>query len=251
MDLRDVALSLGAITELFEQNIIGILLTDVLGDIVADENWEWDQGDKIPLLRDIRRHIVNLFQQEQHGLVRVSVSCINSYCQHPIPGGEDPEGLFTFWADELGRILALHDSVYRDGEFHFGIACHQAFAGKACGQYSVPDRALPLVGHDCVQRLGDAYLWELPDDISRREVSFRQAKKNCSVLGASKVASPSGGGSHYRVIFPGQRTWILDRNNDPLPERFLRQLEPITNYPIDVIKYALTEGKIPNRNLPL
>jgi hypothetical protein len=76
------------------------------------------------------------------------------------------------------------------------------------------------------------------------DISFEHAKNNCPALGGT-VWKPRRG-SHHKVKFRNApRPWVLDPNNDPLPERFLKQLVPITGHSLDVIKYVLLYGKFP------
>ena len=69
-------------------------------------------------------------------------------------------------------------------------------------------------------------------------------------IGASAVENPTRG-SHYKVRFPGRRSWVLDRNEDPLKDTFIKELVPITGYPFEVIKSALLYGDLPARTLRL
>jgi hypothetical protein len=249
LELFEVASALGEMQELFDNKEIGILLTSVLEEIVDSQNWDWSRVECLPVLTEIYKYLMQLFLQGSSGIVRICVEKVTDYFEHPIPCGCANNGLISIWADELGRLLKFHDTNYQDSNFHFGIACHLAFSGKPSGSYSSSDRAFPMLGRDCTSQLDDAYKWILPHDIGSRSVTFAQAKANCSVLGASRVAPPRGG-SHFKVHFPGQRPWILDRNTDPIPERFLRELELITQYPLDVIRYVLTEGSLPEYKLP-
>lgn len=60
------------------------------------------------------------------------------------------------------------------------------------------------------------------------------------------------GGSHYKVYFPGApRPWILDPNNDPVPEPFLRELVVLTGYSLEEIIYILSTGRKPIYRLRL
>lgn len=249
-ELRDVAASLGEIEKLLNSNVIELLLTDVLSEMVSDENWDWEQADRHPLLVEIRKFVAILFLQPHPNLLKIDVSKITTHASHPIPAGSERRGLLELWADEMGRLLHLHDKTYEDGLFRIGIACHMALCGKKSAEYESACRTFPLVGQDCGEVLKDAYDWILPEDVHRRQVSFQQAKANCFIIGATSVKKPNRG-SHYKVNFPNHRPWILDYNTDPLPENFLRELETITKYPLPVIKYALTEGILPEKNLRL
>lgn len=156
----------------------------------------------------------------------------------------------------MGKLLAIHDQHSLNAEYFIGIACEKAFGGQSIGTYEPHQccRYFPLVGPggcDCRQNdcpLADAYHLEAPPAYTQTEVSFEAAKKNVFALGAVEVRAPRRG-SHYKVKFRNARSWTLDPNNDPVPRDFLRELEPITGHPLEVIAYALREGKLPPRKL--
>jgi hypothetical protein len=166
---------------------------------------------------------------------------------HPLPTGIERDAFSSKWADELGRLYGLHSKSSPRGKFFIGIACTLAFAGEQKGSYDNPDNVptFPLVAPGEVRDLDDLYKWEIPEGTRRREVSFHDAYNRIELLGG-KVHKPSGS-SHYQVRFDGARTWPLDRNIDPVPDRFLKQLEPITGQNLETIKYVLVSGEWPKR----
>ena len=168
---------------------------------------------------------------------------------HPIPSDCGNEGNVALWAEELQKLLAVHESCTgRPGEFFIGVACHLAFSGGRLGSYATATApAFPLVGPSQIDDLSDAFDWKVePNDI-RQPVSFASAKKNVFALGATELRTPSGG-SHYKAYFRDAcRPWILDRNEYPLRDDFVRQLAPITSYPFDVVKFALLRGSLPEK----
>ena len=168
-----------------------------------------------------------------------------------MPLGSTADNLVLFWADEMGRLLVVHDERAAPHGFSVGIACDRAFAGEALGVY--PDqggeRAFPLVGpQETRSMLVDAYEWEIETEILRKRVTLEMAKANCFVLGAARISRPRRD-SHWKFIFPGKRNWTLSENDDPVPIGYLRELSTITGYPLGVIRQALLTGSLPRRRL--
>jgi len=248
-DLRLVSVALGELQLMAEDGALCILLTDVLAEFIDSIDWQ-RQGAEQSLLREVYRFLVNLFLYEGPYCVRVDVNSVVGHDPHPLPRGYNSAGLVEWWSDELGKLLAKHDCHCAGSQFFVGVACARAFAESAICEYENCNtrRFFPLVGPNTVNSLEDAFEWEVPNDYRLSSVEFLQAKRNCQVLGATKVAPPSSG-SHYKVGFANGCSWILDRNLSPIPDNFLRQLEPITGYPLPVIKYAMIEGKLPRRFL--
>ncbi|HVU46044.1 MAG TPA: hypothetical protein VHD85_07960 [Terracidiphilus sp.] len=109
-----------------------------------------------------------------------------------------------------------------------------------------PDSRFQLVGPDDLPALGDFERWVIPDGLSNQSVSYDAAKRNLHVIGGDVAKKPEG--SHYKVTFKGaSRSWVLDSNEDPVQERYLDELKPLTGLPGDVIRYALACGKLPPR----
>jgi len=230
-----------------QDDLARLLLTLAFRDFIG--SFHWERPNPYPLLHDVHRLLNQLWLQPAR-VVEVDTTGVKGYRSHPIPLGCEGCGLIEFWSDEMGRLLVLHDACCDGGRFFAGVACAYAFAGDELGQYCNPEqaRAFPLVGPDDLQRLDDAYVWVVPNDIHQRQVGFREACRHASVLGAIGIDEPSGG-SHYKVRFPRARSWTLDANVDPLPDRFLKELEPITGFPLQVIKTALTTGRLPRQVL--
>jgi hypothetical protein len=203
-------------------------------------------------------HLSRWFLNGRAVVVRAEIGT-RSYTQHPVPENcRTAQGLEEIWADELGKLVVLHDEHGRNGEYFIGIACEKAFAGDSIGRYENHEcsRFFPLVGPercDCREStslLTDAFERQVPSNYTQTGVSFAAAKKNCFVLGASEVRRPRRG-SHYKVKFRGDRSWTLDANHDPVLERHLKELEQITGHRLETIIYALREGELPPRRLRL
>lgn len=248
-ELKRAALALGNMVVALDSNEAGLILTPILRDFVQDFDFE-DRAD-YPLLLDIHRLLAQLLLQPHDGVVQVDLSRVVGHHPHPIPVGCGGDNLTVFWADEMGRLLLVHGRTSPPGLFYIGVACIYAFAGERQGRYDSDQRAFPLVGiHDFRTRLTDADEWDVDANVRRTPVTFRLAKRNCGVIGAVGVKSPSSG-SHYKVIFPGTRSWVLDSNHSRIPEQYLRELCDITGYPIDVIWHALLRGEMPGKRARL
>jgi len=244
-ELYRVAESLGVIEEILKEDRAHLILTSWLREVV--EEFEWQTGK--PLLGDIRRLLCQWFLQPHERLVEVNLDHIKDYKSHPLPMSCKSQGLFEFWSDEMGKMLILHDSCCSNNEYFIGIACELALCGEELGEYVNPnnEKTFPLVGIEELEELSDAYRWEdIPPNIHNKDVSFSNAYKNCYVLGATRVDSPPSG-SHYKVHFEGERPWSLDKNIDPVPERYLQELVVITGRPIGYIKTALIYGSLPQK----
>jgi hypothetical protein len=104
------------------------------------------------------------------------------------------------------------------------------------------------VGPASLSILSDAFEWEsIPGNINAKRVTVADAKKNLNLLGAVRIDAPKRG-SHHKVGFRGQRSWTLDVNVDPLPDDYIKQLVPVTELPLEVIKTALIYGYMPKKN---
>lgn len=242
-DLRVVATALGEMQGIAEEGSVHLVVTETLRTFITD--FDWSRPELNGLLLDIY-HLLNLlFSQDHFYLVQANVAHIDAEEAHPIPRGTEENGLVEFWADDMGKLLSLHDQECRPEEFFIGIACPYAFAGQEKGEYDNPDgrRVFPLVGPGDLNRLENAYEYEVPHDIHRRLVTFAEAKKNLKVIGGD-VRKPNGS-SHYMAHFVGARSWPLDMHFDELPDFYVEELEEITGYSLNVIKVALTTGKLP------
>lgn len=247
-ELQLVQKALLNLTVIAEKEECLILLTSILSDFIVnlDQTFCWEVIARYPEVQIIYRVLAELGLQ-QHGVRRVDVAAIQLVHVHPLPAGIESNAFSLRWTEELGRLYTLHSKHCSPGEFFIGIACTSAFAGGKKGRYenaaNLP--AFPLVGPDEVGALDDSFEWDIPAGTQAREVSFNDAYNRIVLLGGT-VHKPTGS-SHYQVRFEGARTWPLDVNIDPIPNRFLKQLEPITKQKLVVIKYVLLNGEWPRR----
>lgn len=244
-ELRRAAVALGELVEAIAANQARLLLTPLLREIVL--GFDFESRADYPILIEIHKLLTQWFLQTHEGLVQVDLSSLHGHRPHPVPIGCSADNLIIFWSDEMGRLLMAHDTTNPTGPFYIGVACVHAFAGEQLGNYSSDDRALPLVGrNDLAARLADSDEWVVDREAQKVPITFDLAKKNCIVLGATGVDRPSRG-SHYKVRFPGARSWTLDANHDPIPERHLRELCVITGLPFDVVWCSLVRGEPPRK----
>ena len=165
-ELRIVKVALGEIQYFIENDLAHVILTNGLRDIV--ESFDWNQSSKY----DIYKLLDQWFLQKHKRLVEIDVSNIKDYVAHPIPKGCSGQGLVIFWADELGRMLVLHDRCCPVGRFFIGVGCERAFAGDCLGEYDNPngERVFPLVGPENINKLAEAYEWVLPKGRIKKKV---------------------------------------------------------------------------------
>jgi len=232
LELRIAAAALGHVAECARNGRAYLLITNALEEFV--ESFDWSRGGhQHELLREIYS-LINLWLLQPHrGLVKLELERVVNYHPHPLPEHVTDTGLAEFWADEVGRLLQAHDTSLNGTNGYFvGVACDSSFSGGPLHQYPAGvSHCFPLIGPDALSSLLDAYEWELDPHLHRQRVTFSQARNHVDVIGAIDVKPPRSG-SHYKVTFSGARSWTLDSNIDPVPERFLKQLVPITGYPV-------------------
>lgn len=246
-ELRTVAEALGNLSAQVQSRTVRLLSTAFFVDLLADYKWDGKSGIKEEIYKHLRLWFLN-----GHAITLIPDLNGQPYALHPVPEGCTDKGVSDLWADEFGQLLVYHDRFAQAGEYLIGVACEKAFSGGTVGLYAAHTcaRHFPLVGPqtcDCrhaASLIADLYAYEIPPEVAAADVSFENAKNHCSVLGGS-VRKPKRG-SHHKVKFKNAaRPWVLDPNNDPLPERFLKQLVAMTGRPLDVIKYVLLYGKFP------
>lgn len=177
----------------------------------------------------------------------VDLGSIRDAQPHPLVEGSETSDCCAIWAEEVGKLLILHDQLCEKDGFFVGITSDSAFAGGEIGSYKSPseNRHFPLIGPENLHFLQDAVTWEVPCDIHSKSVSFAEAKANFPILGG-EVQAKTNSGSHWKVTFSGApRPYSLDRNDDPQPDDYLREIVHLIGKPLGVIKYALIYGELP------
>ncbi len=254
-DAKTVAIALGELAQLTESGIIRVATTPVFRDLLEAYCWEQPTG----LKGEIYNYLNRLVLGGGPRTVAVNVSKVTNYVAHPTPVGcDDNETYVQLWADDIGKLLVIHDDCIAERKYFIGVACEHAFSGKQISSYKPHShpRCFPLVSpstSDCnssAAALVDADEFNVSGEFENADVSFEEAKQNVYAIGASAVHPPDGG-SHFTVKFPGARTWPLDSNYDPVPPQYLNQLKHITGLPMAAIKCALKTGKLPTRQLRL
>lgn len=247
-ELERTQTTLSSLTSSAQNDQCVILLTQALVDFILELEWTfcWEVMKRYPSAETIYRLLAELGLQP-HGVIRIDVSRITDFHPHPLPKDTEANAFSLTWSRELGRLWKIHSEKLAHGRHCVGVACTLAFSGEGKGSYENPDKlpVFPLIGPQEIGALEDCFEWDLPSGIHKQRVSFDEARKRLPVLGGN-VSEPKGS-SHYQVRFAGARTWPLDRNIDPVPDDFLRELVPITGQPLEVIKYVLLNGDWPAR----
>lgn len=254
-EVERIGKALGVIQMLIEEGRVSIVMTESLGDFVDEFDWaRSDLGMVARFLQPMHHLLTQWVLQPSQSIVSISRFPEVPYTPHPIPSGSTGKGLIEFWSEEVGKLYAVHELTCPGaGMYYIGIACDYAFAEMEINDYEdcTCSKAFPLVGPNTLSALVSAYEPELPRVRRNSQVAFSGAKNNCKLLGATHIEQPHGG-SHYKVYFPdAPRPWILDPNNDPVPEPFLRELVELTGYSLEEIIYILSTGRKPKYRLRL
>jgi hypothetical protein len=249
--LSIVGKALGEIQLLLEKEQALVALTPMLQLFVSD--FDFTRTGPYPLLTIIHNLMVQWCLQPGRAVKVIETDQIPHSPSHPLPEGCQRDPNSAIWAEELGKVLCVHDQNAENGTFYLGIACPYGFSGLPKSSYPPKDSAVrkfPIVAKDDIDQLGDAFMWEIPANLHTQLVSFRDAHDHIRLLGG--MVDTPGSGSHYTVTFPGAaRPWVLDRNEDPLRDDFVKQLVPLTHYDFDVIKSVLVYGQFPSRKFRL
>jgi hypothetical protein len=250
-ELQDAAETLGHLAQLVEDDIIHLVLPEALEEFVTETDWDNRGQGQYALLLEIHRLIEQWFLQPHDRLVHVDTANVQNYYSHPLPQGATSAGWTELWADETGRLLKLHDEKCGMA-FCIGVACEKGFCEETPSAWENPNgyRCFPLVSPEQIKDLEDAYTWKTPPDLHLRHLSFETALRNVRFLGATGIDCPRGG-SHYKIHFSQARSWILDKNVDPVPDRFIGELVGITGFPLEIIRNVLIFGQWPERVLKI
>jgi hypothetical protein len=248
--LRRAAVALGELERGKSANELEILLTETLQAFL--DEFEWNQGsEQIALLTEIHRFCHLLFLSGGSSAVRlVDVDSTSVATAHPAPADCSEEGFVSLWCEEMGQVYARYRQALGPSEKDFvAIACARKFSGEeGTGYVGGNDEGFMLVGPNDLSNMGDAFVWDVASEIKDQVISFDEAKKHLSIIGCYRIDKPKGG-SHYKAHFHGGRPWVLDPNADPIPPRYIAELEEISGYPTLVVRSALKMGKLPPRVL--
>jgi len=257
-ELQIIAIALGEMQNALSDQRAGIILTQEFEAIMDMIDW---QNQPYPLIIEVQRLFSQLFLQTHPLVIYLDVPTLpqSDYHQHPLPS--KCTGLvIANLSDELGKILVMHDQCIEKDEYFIGIACPYGFSGGDLDTYQSPaiERYFPLVGKKTFEiMLDDAYEWYIPAkmDITNRSVDRNDLERNYAVIGISHIDSEKGRGSHQMLIIKGHRDISLPKpqrkGEKNIQDYVLKELSQTLRYPIDVIKYALLEGKLPERRCKL
>jgi hypothetical protein len=250
--LRTVAIALGEIFSNIRLGKARLVLTQTLREFV--DNIDWTKTNHRGLLQQIYRDLSQMFLQTHGNIIVGNVSNVTEYALHPIPQSAIKLGFVDFWADELGKLLVLHERNVRGHEYFLGIACESAFSGGIVGSYPAPltQRAFPLVGPSELSTiLDDAFEWDIPANCHNLVIGVSDVCRNFRQLGAVALEPPERD-SHYKLRFSNGSFWTLDYSwGRSIGEKTLNELKEYCGMPLNVIKYCLKNGKRPPRRLRL
>lgn len=249
-DLECASVCLGELITLSQSGKIKILFTNLTGEFINDIQWE--QHENVPLLSDIQRALALLFLSNGVLSVICDVQNDGNSTLHPLPNNCCANGNAEIWQEEMGIIFSIHQHHVKNGSNYIGIACDQAFAGYALSEYPPEAVGFPIVGPQYISDIKEFESYEVHQNDIGESISYASAKKNLHVIGG-KVEKAKGT-SHHRVTFrDAPRPWVLDKNDDPVPDAYLKQIVPLSGLREDVIRFALLHGRMPpiRRVLPL
>lgn len=226
--------------ELSEVGELRLVLTPKMIDLANPALWEWEGA--APEVIEVYAHLQNFLLGVGGSLVLVEGLPTNA--GHPVPACAGDDALFTKeWAQEVASVAALQASL--GGEPFIGVMCAFGMAGESVCTYDGPASAgqLALVGED-LTGLGTEWEWQIDPDLLRRGVSFNDALRNIPLLGGEARTGTSG--SHIPIDFDGgRRPWVLDPNDDPVPEAYVKELVGILGLSYPCIKTVLLTGAFP------
>jgi hypothetical protein len=252
-ELMNVIDALGEIESCISDGTAKIIVTEQVIELI--DKFNWSSGNN-SLLIDIYRFLSQLVLRQDDRIVdlRKYIDLFdnsNEYYSHPVPARCcNQNGFLNSLSDELGKIIFLHDKCIEDN-FFIGLACVDGFSSGSIDEYINLEgyRSFPLICPENIKILVDAFIWDLPNDIHQKSVDVNNVKKNCRLIGG--ILEKPKGDSHYKIKFPGSRSWTFSVNDDPVPEKYLKELEDLTPYPKDVIKVILLTGEFPKKILRL
>ncbi|GAA4259341.1 hypothetical protein GBZ26_06325 [Azospirillum formosense] len=242
-DLDTAVDAIAGVIALIHDNKARLIITDMLAEFVHD--FDWSRGESVPILWDIHRMLTSVILYNTNSCMISDTTDVKKFQVHPLPSHCASIGNTNIWQEEMGKLLQIHVQSHSGSGYCIGIACDNAFSGKKKSIYLSEELSFPLVSPEEIHSLLSGQLWDIHPDSISGDISFLTAKKNLKVLGDVRITKLNGG-SHYKVTFlKGERPWALDKNDDPVPEPYLKELIDITKLPYDVIRYALINGKMP------
>ncbi len=248
-ELNRVVDTLGEVQALVAGGQCLLATTEIICEFIEDFDWQNVGPDGLSILRDIYRVLSEIVARDGAASVLLNLPDTNPIILHPLPDSSfATNGLATIWQEEAGKLLVVHDQIRAGGSPFVEVPCERAFADGALGTYapSPCPSQLPLISPNSLSTLADGEEWLVDWDDINAPVTFRLAHRNLACIGG-KVRRPHGG-SHHKVSFNNAvRPWILDPNDDPVPDAYLNQLPPLCGFPIDVVRFALLHGSLPKK----
>lgn len=213
------------------------------------EFYEWDNCGSIQsqiylILRDI-------VTTPTENIIKISLEkVVDNY--HEFPNCTNNSHNVDIWCHDIGKLYYVHTVAADDKGAFIGIICPYAFSNKNCEHkcHIKPQKGnFPYINNTNLYSLEEPDYYEIPVEFYNKDVSFVDAKKNIHLLGGT--VRKKTGSSHYPVSFPNARTWILDSNDDPVPQKYINNLAKNLKIDPGLINYVLITGGYPPKLLKL
>src|SRR5207248_2609728 len=97
-------------------------------------DFRWDAASGIR--NEIYRHLNLCLLQGRSSVPVEADTGGRPFTSHPIPQNcRSQAKLEELWADELGKVVVMHDDHIQRPDYCIGVACEKAFAGQPIGGY--------------------------------------------------------------------------------------------------------------------
>jgi hypothetical protein len=244
--LKRAAHTIGELTRLARNETLVLAITDTLVEVAKEFDWSAGRGE----IRSEIYHLLNLLLFQPHrGVGIVAFTASLRHQAHPIPEYCNDTGMVEFWADELGKLVAMHRDCPGEGTKCAGVACILAFCGLPLGSYRPSDAPrFPLVGPSELCVLSDAFEWTTSEDDHTIRVTHQDICENYRLIGA--VTKDTDAQGHDMLRFRSGAKWSFSEKwGNFVRDSHLKELEPYVHLPLRVIKRALGRGLKPTRVL--
>jgi hypothetical protein len=239
-ELADVETALLKLEEEIESESVSLVLTPMLGEMLAEVTYSGNQG--------IVQHVYGVVQRWIMG----KDGRVVWFNQPPAPGSNHPlppcstKGNVSVWADEAKGIsdaLALSEAPFGA----ISALCVRATIGATpCEAWSADDSRIRLCGLEDALKGPEAYQYVVDPDASKRSPSLASLRLNYKLIGGQGLRKSKRAGSHTQHLeFAAGRSWPLDVNYDPISGASMISLEKCSRLPAAYIRSALNTGQAP------
>lgn len=246
-ELRVVQAGLAVAARGLKDGRFKLIFSAAFEEFIDLTNTTWRESQTLNgALIDINRFLCQLIWRGE-GVIRVQLPSDLKCSPHPVPERCDGD-LVRHWADEVGRLILVHDSVCMDQQYFIGVLCPYCCCGDTdAGRYSgtPPRRCFPIGGSDLAEHLADAYIYKIPKTVHDRRVTVGEIIKNYAAIGGVRVESVKGT-DHRRIVFSGLPAWEFDSNGGRkgtlVTDKAFGELEKLLGHPAMAIKASLMDG---------